>query len=111
MKKLLLLCALLSFNINATIAVLDSHEIEKTITNLLPSVVSGYFREKFKNDVAEWAKEAKEELVIVNSGPLDMYPYPCIYFSQRMDGTQKFIDWLKKKYTCSQCLFHCQNLK
>lgn len=97
MKKLLLLCALLSLGINAApsvMCVLDIDEICKQIK------VIGIKENLIENAIEEWAKENNQFIIFQKS--------LLLFRSSEVDATKEFIDWLKKKYTCTKCLLHCQ---
>ncbi len=100
MKKLLLFCAFLSFNIHASIGVLDYHKLMKEIGTIIYS----------KDDISEWARESRADIIIWGSSETSQSA-PCAYYSPQADVTQNFIDWLKKKYICNQCQLHCRNHK
>ena len=101
MKKVLLL-SLLSFGINASIAVLDLRKIEKEVNSAIfvnEKDQQAFWVKDWAMDVKEWSEENRFLLVLGND---PNYSYdqqiPCLYFSSSIDVTEEFISWLKKKY-------------
>lgn len=100
--KILLLSLLLTLRINSSIVVLDLNRIQKEVNSVI--FVNRYAQQNFWqkdwfNDVQEWSRANRLELVLGNYPQFAYdHSFPCLYFSDSINGTEQFISWLKAKY-------------
>jgi hypothetical protein len=107
MKKLLL-CALISLNINASIGVLDYYEVYKTVSALLPANSQTDPNQIIKTYVEQWCKEINADIILWSMKDPHI-SFPCAYYSAQADGTQQFIGWLTTKYRPEACTVGSRN--